>query len=113
MTSHVERDEQRCAPRVGALRLLPFAECGVPLGAWPEEVARPQRNPGRDGPGRPGQERTGSGGRPMTGARPRTGVIAPHQPGHAVRLTRARPPTAEAHTFTISLGEPLVDGGAP
>ena len=49
----------------------------------------------------------------MTGARPRTGVIAPHQPGHAVRLTLARPPTAEAHTFTISLGEPPVDGGAP
>ena len=49
----------------------------------------------------------------MTGARPRTGVIAPHQPGDAVRLTLARPPTAEPHTFTISLGEPLVDGGAP
>ena len=35
MTSHVERDEQRCAPRVGALRLLPFAECGVPSGSGP------------------------------------------------------------------------------
>jgi len=49
----------------------------------------------------------------MTGARPRTGVIAPHEPGDAVRLTLARPPTAEAHTVTISLGEPPVDGGAP
>jgi hypothetical protein len=42
MTSHVERDEQRCAPRVGALRLLPFAEW-CPFGAWREEVARPRR----------------------------------------------------------------------
>lgn len=45
----------------------------------------------------------------MTGARPRTGVIVGHQPGDAVQLTRARPPT----TFTISLGELRVDGGAP
>ena len=49
----------------------------------------------------------------MTGARPRTGVIAAQQPGDAVRLTPARPPTAEPRTFTISLGELPVDGGAP
>ena len=48
----------------------------------------------------------------MTGARPRTGVIAADQPGDAVRLTLARPPTAEPHTFAISLGDLPVDGGA-
>jgi S1-C subfamily serine protease len=41
------------------------------------------------------------------------GVIAAHQPGDAVRLTLTRPPTAEPHTFTITLGELPVDGGAP
>jgi hypothetical protein len=49
----------------------------------------------------------------MTGARPWSGVIDAHQPGDAVRLTLARPPTAEPRTFTISLGELPVDGGAP
>ena len=41
------------------------------------------------------------------------GVLAAHQPGDAVRLTLMRPPTAEPHTFTITLGELPVDGGAP
>jgi S1-C subfamily serine protease len=41
------------------------------------------------------------------------GVIAAHQPGDAVRLTLTRPPTAEPHSFTITLGELPVDGGAP
>jgi hypothetical protein len=39
MTPHVERDEQRCAPRVDALRLLPFAEWGVPSMPGSREVA--------------------------------------------------------------------------
>jgi hypothetical protein len=42
MTSHVERDEQRCAPRVGALRLLPFAE-------WCPPGSGPRRWLGRGG----------------------------------------------------------------
>jgi putative serine protease PepD len=41
------------------------------------------------------------------------GVTAGHQPGDVVRLTVSRPPTAEPHTFTITLGELPVDGGAP
>ncbi len=41
------------------------------------------------------------------------GSVAAHQPGDAVRLTLTRPPTAEPHTFTITLGELPVDGGAP
>jgi hypothetical protein len=49
----------------------------------------------------------------MTGVRPRTGVIAAHQPRDADRLTLVQPPTAEPHTFAISLGELPVDGGAP
>jgi hypothetical protein len=49
----------------------------------------------------------------MTGAPPRTGVIAAHQPRDADRLTLARPPTAEPRTFTISLDELPADGGAP
>jgi len=41
------------------------------------------------------------------------GAIAAHQPGDTVRLTLARPPTAEPHTVTITLGELPADGGAP
>jgi putative serine protease PepD len=33
------------------------------------------------------------------------GLIAAHRPGDAVRLTVLRPPGAEPHTFTITLGE--------
>jgi hypothetical protein len=44
MTPHVERDEQRCASRVGAPRLLPFAEwhlVGVDLPWCTVEGSRP------------------------------------------------------------------------
>jgi serine protease Do len=40
------------------------------------------------------------------------GVIAAYQLGDAVRLPLTRPPTAEPHTVTITLGELPMDGGA-
>ncbi len=47
----------------------------------------------------------------MTGAPPRTGVIAAHQVGDGVWLTLTRSLTGEPRTVTIILGELPVDGG--